>query len=105
MSYVPDLDKKPSLINSAAAHNRGVDFVVDADDNMIVALFDGRLGPWSDGSSYSSYAYYGRRGDLDNEYTPFPLLVPDAIDNPEQILAIPFPLAFPSVVTTCVALL
>ena len=57
---------------------------------MSVTLVDGRLRFCSDGSGYSDY---GRRIDPD-DYIPFPLWVPDSIENAMQP-ALPVPLGVP----------
>ena len=54
----------------------------------------GVLGFCSDGSEYSSY---DRRIDRDDDNIPFPLQVPDPIENAMQP-ALPVPLTFPVIV-------
>ena len=56
-------------------------------------LSDGRLRFWSDGSEYSNF---GRRIDPDDDYIPFPMLVPEPIKNPVQP-AHSVPLVFPGI--------
>ena len=73
-----------------AAHTRGAGFATDAAE-MRVTLADGHLRFWSDGSGYSNY---GRRIDPDDDYIPFPLSVPDPIENAVQP-ALPVPLGLP----------
>ena len=69
-----------NLFSLMAAHTRGVGFATD-DEDMSVTLADGRLRFCSDGSGYSNY---GRRIDPDDDYIPFPLWVPDPIENAMQ---------------------
>ena len=75
VAYVPDLAF--NLFSLMAAHTRGVGFATD-DEDMRETLVDGRLRFWIDGSGYSNY---GRRIDPDNNYIPFPLSVPQSIEN------------------------
>ena len=84
-----------NLFSLMAAHTRGVGFATD-DKDMSVTLADGRLRFWSDGSGYSNY---GRRIYPDDDCIPFPLRVPDSIENAKQ-LALPVPLEVPMVVMT-----
>ena len=58
-----------------------------------MTLVDGRLRFWSDGSGYLNYA---RRIDPDDDHIPFPLSVPDPIENSVQP-ALPVPLGVPVV--------
>ena len=66
-----------NLFSLMAGHTRGVGFATD-DEDMRETLVDGRLRFWIDGSGYSNY---GRRIDPDNNYIPFPLSVPQSIEN------------------------
>ena len=90
VAYVPDLAF--NLFSLMAAHTRGIGFTTD-DVDMSVTLVDGRLRLSSDGSSYSNY---GRRIDPDDDCIPFPLSVPDPIENAGQP-SLPAPLGFPVV--------
>ena len=73
-----------------AAHTRGVGFASD-DKDISVTLADVRLEFSSDGSGYCNY---GRRIDPDDDYIPFPLFVPEPIENVVQP-AHPISLEFP----------
>ena len=98
MAYVPSLAF--NLFSSMAAHTRGVGFATD-DKDMGVTLADGRLKFWSDGSGY---CIYGRRIDLDDGYIPFPLLVPEPIENvvkPAHPMSLEFPIKAPGSANSC----
>ena len=58
-----------------------------------MTFVDGRLRFCSDGSGNSNY---GKRIDLDDDYIPFPLRIPDPIENAMQP-ALPAPLGVPVV--------
>ena len=58
---------------------------------MSATLADGRLRFWSDGSEHPNF---GRRIDPDDDYTPFPMSVPERIENPVHP-AHSVPLVFP----------
>ena len=98
MAYVPSLAF--NLFSLMAAHTRGVGFATD-DKDMSVTLADGRLKFWSDGSGYCNY---GRRIDPDDDYIPFPLLVPEPIENvvqPAHPISLEFPIEAPGSANSC----
>lgn len=73
--YVPDLAF--NLLSLVAAHTRGVDFST-YDSDKGVALLDGRLRFWRDGSGYSTYC---RRNDSDDDCIPSTVVVPESAEN------------------------
>ena len=87
VAYVPDLDF--NLYSLMAACTRGIGFATD--DHMSVTVVEGCLRFCSDGPGYSNY---GRKIDPDDDYIPFPLRVPDPIDNAMQP-TLPVPLGVP----------
>ena len=98
VAYVPSLAF--NLFSLMAAHTRGVGFATD-DKDMSVTLADGRLKFWSDGSGYCNY---GRRIDPDDDYIPFPLLVPEPIENvvqPAHPISLEFPIEAPGSANSC----
>ena len=98
VAYVPSLAF--NLFSLMAAQTRGVGFATD-DKGMSVTLADGRLKVWSDGSGYCNY---GRRIDPGDDYIPFPLSVPEPIENVEQPahpISLEFPIGAPGIANSC----
>ena len=98
VAYVPSLAF--NLFSLMAAHTRRVGFATD-DKDLSVTLADGRLKICSDGSEYCRFC---RRTDPDDDYIPFPLLVPEPIENvvqPVHPISLEFPIETPGIANSC----
>ena len=98
VAYVPGLAF--NIFYLMAAHTRGVGLAT-GDKNMSVTLADGRLKVWINGSEYCNY---GRRIDPDDDYIPFPLLVPEPIENavqPAHHISLEFPIEASGSANSC----